>query len=506
MPVVINSRFTPLTYDEITRPLIEQTQAQEALENAYMEASDQASQIMAQANEQTDPIAYARLKNYSEALQQQAESLMRQGLNRNSRQSLINMRRRYNQDIVPVQAAVKRRNELMQERHQLRLTHPDILQERDVISVDDLLRNPNMDLGATLYGSDLSKRAAALTSAITRGRQSVSLGQNLDKYTQTVLSQSGLTADEIQAALAGDDTPVSKALHSLYTSTGVDNWKNNAAKQSVWNYISEGAMQGVGEFRVGTQSDQQAKRNDEISDRNANMLARGFRPDGNGGYEYDPVLAAQIATGRKGATRGDKSDHTENDLTYLGKDVVSGKDIWKDSEGILHMKSGKDFYKVDDPNQVILNNQNNNIKLTSKEAKLASSPIVFIGGDEDDTFGISERSSLGDTNKAEEVSREDLTEKQKSYIDKKLSDMGLLPNVVTIYRIKEVGRDRYIVRLKGYNAAGEYVGVGGNSNQTSSSTTKTTTNNSNSTTVTTDSIPVVTQDSVRHSVSDIGLK
>ena len=367
MPITLTSRFTPLTYDEITRPLIEQTQAQEALENAYMEASDQASQIMAQANEQTDPIAYARLKNYSEALQQQADSLIRQGLNSNSRQSLLNLRRRYNQDIIPIQAAVNRRNELMQERHQLRLTHPDILQERDVISVDDLLRNPNMDLVATLYGSDLSKRAAAITSAISKGRQSIALGQNLDKYTQTVLNQSGLTAEEIQAALAGDDTPVSKALHSLYASTGVDNWANETAKQSVWNYISEGAMQGVGEFRIGTQADYDARRRAEYAD-------------------YVSKLQAQIdiANGDEnlGGVKAHKAGyHVDSD----GKKI----EIYEDNNGDYYVKDStadgkvKRFVKTDlTPTFTSSSSRTSSGEGTgSNYIQTISNPIQIIGGE-----------------------------------------------------------------------------------------------------------------------------
>ena len=57
MPVKITSKYTPLTYDEITRPLIQATEAQAAMENAYMDATDKAAQAMAAANQQSDTIA-----------------------------------------------------------------------------------------------------------------------------------------------------------------------------------------------------------------------------------------------------------------------------------------------------------------------------------------------------------------------------------------------------------------------------------------------------------------
>lgn len=401
MPVVINSRFTPLTYDEITRPLIEQTQAQEALENAYMEASDQASQIMAQANEQTDPIAYARLKNYSEALQQQAESLMRQGLNRNSRQSLINMRRRYNQDIVPVQNAVTRRNELMEERRKLRLTHPDMLQERDVISLDDLIRNPQMDLGSTLYGSDISKRAAALTSAIGRGRQSVALGQNLDKYTQTILSQSGLSTAEIQAALAGDDSVLDKALSNLYSSTGVDSWSNQAAKDAVRGYIQEGAMNGVGQFSIATQRDAAAARRDQLADQASD---RAFRANMSGmiwdpttkRYIQDPNYTPRTKTATVRTSNGDVIS-----IESVGVHSKKYGTIYKGTDGNFYRKNGTSYTKIDDQDDAFNEFKNGTSSHDKPDSKTTTNWIADHGGevaafDANEEYGTESMSHFND--------------------------------------------------------------------------------------------------------------
>ena len=445
MPVVINSRFTPLTYDEITRPLIEQTQAQEALENAYMETSDQASQIMAQANEQTDPIAYARLKNYSEALQQQAESLMRQGLNRNSHQSLINMRRRYNQDIVPVQNAVTRRNELMEERRKLRLTHPDMLQERDVISLDDLIRNPQMDLGSTLYGSDISKRAANLTSAIGKGRQSVALGQNLDKYTQTILSQSGLSTEEIQAALAGDDSVLDKALSNLYSSTGVDSWSNQAAKDAVRGYIQEGAMQGAGSVSTSTQMDRMAARRDQLNDRaeerrfQATMY--GLTQDENGNWVYDSNHLGPKAKQPKLNSNVTLQGVTADDIVKVGPYNSDYRgNICKTKYGTYVIRTKDGFLPVDEE---AAKRSNDGATL------LATYPILFKGDN-------AVKGSAGEFNpkKAVEVPWNELTEAQQGYIHSKLSIMELKPEEVTIYMDKDMGRNDYKVVPKEYSAYG----------------------------------------------------
>lgn len=370
MPITITSRFKPLTYDEITRPLIEQTQAQAALEDAYMQASDQAAQIMAQANQQTDPVAYARLKNYSDELQQQADSLMRQGLNRNSRQSLLNIRRKYNQNILPVQTAINRRNELMEERRKLQLTNPDMMWERDMLSIDDLLQNPQLDYGKTISGSDITKRAAAITSAIGKGRQSIALGKNLDKYTQTVLSQSGLTAEEIQAALSGDDSALDKALGNLYASTGVENWKSQASKDRVRGFIQEGAMQGVGDVKISTQRDANQARRDQLADReyeyNKWLKQKGLKEE-NGHVVIDTESPLYQDSKSKAKTTTGETITIES----VGKRSTRYGDVARATDGKYYRRVGSQWEEIEDQEDAaVAFKEGNPVKITAEKDNL----------------------------------------------------------------------------------------------------------------------------------------
>lgn len=276
MPVVINSRFTPLTYDEITRPLIEQTQAQEALENAYMEASDQASQIMAQANEQTDPIAYARLKNYSEALQQQAESLMRQGLNRNSRQSLINMRRRYNQDIVPIKSAVERRNTLADEQRKLRVAHPDMLFERDMntTSLDAFLQNPQLDFGRSYSGLQIQSDVERAIQAVTQGMGSVTVGGSLGNGVRELIKRTGADPEFVEEQIrqgVDANTIFGHIAQSALNKSGVGEWNNAAALNQAKNYALQGYYSGYGKVDRSIIEDYDKRRRDALSDYKARL-------------------------------------------------------------------------------------------------------------------------------------------------------------------------------------------------------------------------------------------
>ena len=271
MPVKITSKYTPLTYDEITKPLIQATEAQMAMENAYMDVQDKASAAMAQANQEIDPIAYSKLKSYAEDLQAQADSLMRYGLQRSSRQSLLNMRRRYGEEITPITAAIERRNALSEEQRKLQASNPYLRHERDMrtVSLDAMLNNPNMDYGRSIDLSDVQKRAATLVKAMGQGRTDVKYGKQLDRYTKEVLMREGFTPEEIQAALSNDDNAnqaLSAALDNLYASTGADSFRAGVDSE-VWDAIQQGAMMGAGEVKATIHADEEAKRRDTLADR-----------------------------------------------------------------------------------------------------------------------------------------------------------------------------------------------------------------------------------------------
>lgn len=78
------------------------------------------------ANEQTDPEAYRMYKTYSDDLEARAEDLMRNGLNSTSRRGMLNMRARYSKEIVPIETAYKRREELAAEQRKALAANPTL--------------------------------------------------------------------------------------------------------------------------------------------------------------------------------------------------------------------------------------------------------------------------------------------------------------------------------------------------------------------------------------------
>ena len=58
--IVINSRFKPFSYAEMLAPVQQSTEAHQQAEVAYANLATQAELVAGKAQEQTDPIAYAR--------------------------------------------------------------------------------------------------------------------------------------------------------------------------------------------------------------------------------------------------------------------------------------------------------------------------------------------------------------------------------------------------------------------------------------------------------------
>ena len=142
--LVIGSKFSPFSYQELLQPALMATQAHQELENQYGELATKASIWEKMANEQTDSKAYRMYKTYSDELKDKANKLAREGLNASSRQELLNMRNRYSQDIVPIENAYNQKNKLAEEQRNLRASNPSIMFDRDFssISLDDLINNP----------------------------------------------------------------------------------------------------------------------------------------------------------------------------------------------------------------------------------------------------------------------------------------------------------------------------------------------------------------------------
>ena len=375
MPIRISSQFRPMTYDELSKPLIQATEAQMALEDQYSAMQTEAAKWQQLANEQTDHRAYTQLKAYSDDLSAQADALLKQGLSPSTRAAMLNMKRRYSKDVTPIEQAYNKREALVNEQRKASLANPSLLFERDAskISLDDFLLNPQLDYGKAYSGEEITKQVAQAVSSVAAGMKSIVMGQPLDKYTNTVIQKSGFTPEQIQYAIqngqAGDI--LVQIRDRVLNSTGISTWGDQATQKRALDYANQGLYAGIGQQNISTISNEVQRRNDNLADRNVDMLIRGFRYNKDTGqYEYDQSLAAQIATGKKGA-KATTTTVTPKSETFIGKDTITKKDIFKvvDQDGNEHIciKSGNSFYPVENPDDIVYATSNNTATLKTPQ-------------------------------------------------------------------------------------------------------------------------------------------
>lgn len=202
--IVINSKFKPFSYAEMLQPVQMATMAHQDIENQYAELATKANIWEEMANEQTDYNAYKTYKAYSNDLEKQAELLAREGLNPASRQNILRMKQRYSSDIVPIEQAYKRRQELIDEQRKALISDPSLMYDIDfrTASLDDLIANPSMSY-SSVSGDDLykkgkeaaisaSSRISSIGPALQGQYWKIRQGYGADAANQFLLNQSNI--------------------------------------------------------------------------------------------------------------------------------------------------------------------------------------------------------------------------------------------------------------------------------------------------------------------------
>lgn len=166
MPVVVNSRFNPFTYDELVKPVQNMAQAHTAMEEQYNVLADNADQIAASLDPHRDPDASKRYAEYMQGLNDAASALMKGGVNSNAYQNVSNLRRSYMKDIAPIKPAIEARNEDIKNYVDAHMKNPNLLSEYDprISSVDSYMYGavPN---GLNVDGNDIINGAAKMAQA-----------------------------------------------------------------------------------------------------------------------------------------------------------------------------------------------------------------------------------------------------------------------------------------------------------------------------------------------------
>lgn len=316
------------------------------------------------ANEQTDPEAYRMYKNYADDLRNQTDYLMKYGLNANSRRGMMNLKSRYNKEIVPIEQAYTTRQEQAKLQQQALLQDPTMMFSRRAAttSLDDYIRNPQLDY--TPYsGKLITAQAAQAASALAKQvrdnpRQWRSI---LGNSYYEALMQRGFSTEDVLQAIQNNPNAAPELLRIVedaVDSSGIRGWKDPKLLDRAYDYARQGLWSAVGETQYQNLDNWRAKmaEQEQMQIRAENRAVN--RSGGRGGRETEednlPSLSSNSylkATGKEGeylqGLQGLKAGQNALQAKYFGKNgkapVLALYEKYKDFQNAPYMvgKLGK---------------------------------------------------------------------------------------------------------------------------------------------------------------------
>lgn len=321
--IVINSKFKPFSYAEMLQPVQMATMAHQDVENQYAELATKANVWEEMANEQTDPYAYKMYKTYSNDLEEQAGQLAREGLTPASRQNMLKMRQRYSSDIVPIEQAYKRRQELIDEQRKLLAQDNTLMFDRSasMLSLDDLIKNPQLTY-QSYSGATLAKQVGTAAQNLAKEmRENPRKWRSIlgNQYFETIM-QKGYRPEEIIQVLQNDpnDSSVLKGIvEDAVGSSNIASWGDQATLNRAYDYARQGLWNAVGETQYQIQS------NKAYDYAMQDQLARNKEARARAAKESEDKSRLYYRAVPKTTVDGDKNTRQMNEDLKLIQEIMS---------------------------------------------------------------------------------------------------------------------------------------------------------------------------------------
>ena len=366
--LVANTQFKARGFDDMIRPYAMYTQEYRTQEDAIADLATKADVWAGLANEQTDPVAYAQYTNYANALKDQAAVIADRGLNPSSRQAMLNLKRRYSSEIVPIEQAYTARKAQAEEQRKALLQNPTLMMSRraDTTSLDRYMENPN--LGYESYsGALLTQQVGQAAAAIAKKLRGYGKGEPLDGFTKTWLQQHGYTAAEVAFAINHPNDPrasnvLNTIVNNVIADSGMADWADNKTLNQAYNYARQGLWQAVGQTQTGTYTDQAA------------------------------VMAAQEAMQKRAEIRAQEAARQQKlqlSLTpnFDRRNIRTSKEVGDIAQEAEDWKKYKEYFYKNDKGNWVLNAKGRKLALTSTYRYAGGSGGAYIDYTIDTNFG-----------------------------------------------------------------------------------------------------------------------
>lgn len=306
--LVIDSKFSPFTYQELLHPVMTATQAHQKLEDEYGNLEATADLIAGKINEVKDPESYKRYTAYYNALKAKADQLSREGLNATSRRDMLKLKSNYNKQIIPIATAIDRRKELEKEQRTAIANNPTLKYERMAkdMSLDTFVDNPEADYGQSYSGalltSQVSQAVASYAKTLTKKgklkgnglpfqyQQDLQYGASPEQVMQTIIMNSLKGDAEAQRYLNSisdkSDREAIKYLNGVVdqviTSSKIRDWADENTFKELMSFANQGLYSAVGQALIKDYQDTYGMQV-AAERRAAARAARQAAPRGGGG-------------------------------------------------------------------------------------------------------------------------------------------------------------------------------------------------------------------------------
>lgn len=148
---VYGAKFNPFTYEELVTPVMQMTKDYRDMQDKYSALMAQAEAWQDKANEENNPYAHAIYTNYINDLKLAADDLSRTGLNEANRSKLLSFYPRYAKEIMPIENAYTKWNQVMEEHRKMQMQDPTFRASYGDTppNIDMYLANPELQFNTT---------------------------------------------------------------------------------------------------------------------------------------------------------------------------------------------------------------------------------------------------------------------------------------------------------------------------------------------------------------------
>jgi hypothetical protein len=313
MYITINSEFKPFTYDELTKPLRDYTEAYNKVEEQYATLAQQTEAWKNIATQENSPEAYAMYKKYSDELNAVVEDFSR-GMTIQNRGKLSGLKSRYASEITPIANAYNALSNANAFRDEMRAKDDSIVFNVDrYTSLDDFLNGQMVD---NSFISGRTLQADIANQVLTNG---------YNKYNELV--EAGHSKQAAAKIIAkGDWVDETSMLSGIYDNAGIT---TEEAAAKIRNYTDNGIAQGMTALSSNIEN--------MLLQEQAAKAAR-YRGGGGGGgsrnprqpsFNVDDTLLNLYDAFGLAQTRQDTFKETVTETVY-GVPYVTEKDVTKD--------------------------------------------------------------------------------------------------------------------------------------------------------------------------------